>query len=97
MVDEATLREEDKRASNKREKAFTRLRKSLSNRGQRLMEKMGGGASGESDQQLSRSSSRDNLSEQAKVPGSERMSRSTSHLADIRGSQAGHSPNAFRP
>ena len=94
--DDAALREEDKRATNKREKAFTRLRKSLSNRGQRLMEKMGAGASGESDQQLSRSSSRDNLSEQAKVPGSERISRSTSHLADIRSSQAGLSPNTFR-
>lgn len=95
--DEAMLREEDKRGANKREKAFTRLRKSLSNRGQRLMEKMGAGASGESEQQLSRSSSRDNLSEQAKVPGSERISRSTSHLAEIRSSQAGHGPNAFHP
>jgi hypothetical protein len=95
--DEIALREEDKRATNKREKAFTRLRKSLSSRGQRIMEKMGAGASGDSDQQLSRSSSRDNLSEQAKIPGSERISRSTSHLADIRGSQAGHGPNAFHP
>ena len=95
--DDGTLQDEDKRVSNKREKAFTRLRKSLSNRGQRLMEKMGGGASGESEQQLGRSSSRDNLSEQARVPGSERISRSTSHLAEIRGSQAGHSPNAFQP
>ncbi|CAB4029256.1 kinesin light chain isoform X6 [Paramuricea clavata] len=95
--DEAMLREEDKRGANKREKAFTRLRKSLSNRGQRLMEKMGAGASGESEQQLSRSSSRDNLSEQAKVPGSERISRSTSHLAEIRSSQVGHGPNAFHP
>lgn len=96
--DEAALREEEKRATNKREKAFTRLRKSLSNRGQRLMEKMGAGNSGDSDQQLSRSSSRDNLSEQAKIPGSERISRSTSHLAEIRSSQsAGQSPNAFHP
>ena len=92
--DEGGLREEDKRGSNKREKAFTRLRKSLSNRGQKLMEKMGGAAGGDSDH-LSRSSSRDNLSEKARVPGSERISRSTSHLADIRSSQAGHRPNAF--
>ena len=89
--DDAAQRDEDKRASSKREKAFTRLRKTLSNRGQRLMEKMGAGANSDSDQQLSRSSSRDNLSEQAKVPGSERISRSTSHLADIKGGQAGHS------
>ena len=94
--DEVGLREEDKRGGNKREKAFTRLRKSLSNRGQKLMEKMGGTGSGDSDQ-LSRSSSRDNLSTQARVSGSERISRSTSHLADIRSSQSGHGPNAFHP
>lgn len=101
--DEAALREEEKRASSKREKAFSRLRKTLSNRGQKLMEKMGGGNSpgssnGDTDQRLMRSSSRDNLSEQAKLPGSERISRSTSHLADIRGSRSGlpsQSSNSF--
>ena len=99
--DDAALREEEKRATNKREKAFSRLRKTLSNRGQKLMEKMAGGNSpgaNETDQRLTRSSSRDNLTEQAKLPGSERISRSTSHLADIRGNRAAvpnQSPNSY--
>lgn len=88
--DEIGLRDEDTRASIKREKAFHRLRKTLSSRGQRLMEKMSGGTA---DQQLSRATSRDNLSQQAKIPGAERISRSTSHLADIR--QSG--PSSFHP
>ena len=66
---------EDKK-NGKREKTFSRLKRTLSSRGQKLMEKMG--ASGT---RLQRSSSRDNLAHHAKLSPSERISRSTPMLA----------------
>ncbi|KXJ13330.1 Kinesin light chain [Exaiptasia diaphana] len=67
---------DDDRKNGKREKTFSRLKRTLSSRGQRLMEKMG--ASGT---RLQRSSSRDNLAQHAKLSPSSRISRSTPMLA----------------
>lgn len=67
---------DDERKNGKREKTFSRLKRTLSSRGQRLMEKMG--ASGT---RLQRSSSRDNLAQHAKLSPSSRISRSTPMLA----------------
>lgn len=66
----------DDKKNGKREKTFSRLKRTLSSRGQKLMEKMG--ASGT---RLQRSSSRDNLAHHAKLSPSERISRSTPMLA----------------
>ena len=66
----------DEKKNGKREKTFSRLKRTLSSRGQKLMEKMG--ASGT---RLQRSSSRDNLAHHAKLSPSERISRSTPMLA----------------
>ncbi|XP_074630412.1 kinesin light chain-like isoform X2 [Acropora palmata] len=66
----------DDKKNGKREKTFSRLKRTLSSRGQKLMEKMG--ASGT---RLQRSSSRDNLAHHAKLSASERISRSTPMLA----------------
>lgn len=66
----------DDKKNRKREKTFSRLKRTLSSRGQKLMEKMG--ASGT---RLQRSSSRDNLAHHAKLSPSERISRSTPMLA----------------
>ena len=52
----------DEKKNGKREKTFSRLKRTLSSRGQKLMEKMG--ASGT---RLQRSSSRDNLAHHAKL------------------------------
>ncbi|XP_031557791.1 kinesin light chain 1-like isoform X2 [Actinia tenebrosa] len=67
---------DDDRKNGKREKTFSRLKRTLSSRGQKLMEKMG--ASGT---RLQRSSSRDNLAQHAKLSQSSRISRSTPMLA----------------
>ena len=67
---------DDDKKNGKREKTFSRLKRTLSSRGQKLMEKMG--ASGT---RLQRSSSRDNLAHHAKLSASERISRSTPMLA----------------
>ena len=66
----------DDKKNGKREKTFSRLKRTLSSRGQKLMEKMGG-----SGTRLQRSSSRDNLAHHAKLSASERISRSTPMLA----------------
>ncbi|XP_073250121.1 kinesin light chain-like isoform X1 [Porites lutea] len=66
----------DDKKNGKREKTFSRLKRTLSSRGQKLMEKMGG-----SGTRLQRSSSRDNLAHHAKLSPSERISRSTPMLA----------------
>ena len=70
----------DDKKNGKREKTFSRLKRTLSNRGQKLMEKMGG-----SGPRLQRSSSRDNLDQSlgyhARLPPSQRISRSTPMLA----------------
>ncbi|XP_001635072.2 kinesin light chain isoform X2 [Nematostella vectensis] len=72
----------DDKKNGKREKTFSRLKRTLSSRGQKLMEKMGG-----SGTRLQRSSSRDNLadnlSHHAKLSPSSRISRSTPMLAQI--------------
>lgn len=69
---------DDDRKNGKREKTFSRLKRTLSNRGQKLMEKMGATGS-----RLQRSSSRDNLAAHAKLAPSERISRSTPMLAQL--------------
>ncbi|XP_078352134.1 kinesin light chain-like isoform X2 [Oculina patagonica] len=66
----------DDKKNGKREKTFSRLKRTLSSRGQKLMEKMG--ASGT---RLQRSSSRDNLAHHAKLSPADRISRSTPMLA----------------
>ena len=55
---------------------LSRLKRTFSNRGQKLMEKIGGG-------KLQRSTSRENLVAQSKLQQSERISRSTPMLAQI--------------
>ena len=69
---------QDKRRKEKT--TLSRLKRTFSNRGQKLMEKLGGNG-------LKRASSRENLSQQAKVPQSQRISRSTSHLSQMAASE----------
>ncbi|XP_065661203.1 kinesin light chain isoform X3 [Hydra vulgaris] len=73
-TEEISPEEEEKRRKDKT--TLSRLKRTFSNRGQKLMEKISSG-------NLKRSSSRENLGLSSKVPQSERMSRSTSHLALI--------------
>ena len=55
---------------------LSRLKRTFSNRGQKLMEKLGGG-------RLQRSTSRENLIAHSKLEQSERISRSTPMLAQF--------------
>ena len=61
----------------KEKTTLSRLKRTFSNRGQKIMDKIS------SSGNLKRSSSRDNLGTQSQVPQNERISRSTSHLAQL--------------
>ncbi|XP_057316530.1 kinesin light chain-like isoform X1 [Hydractinia symbiolongicarpus] len=72
------MEEEEKRRKDKT--TLSRLKRTFSNRGQKIMEKISSG-------NLKRSSSRENLGMQSKIPQSDRISRSTSHLAQLSNEQ----------
>eukprot|EP00111_Clytia_hemisphaerica_P003993 TCONS_00011432-protein len=73
--DPRLVEEEEKRRKEKT--TLSRLKRTFSNRGQKIMEKIS------SSGNLKRSSSRDNLGTQSQMPQNERISRSTSHLAQL--------------
>lgn len=77
-ADHDSVAGDDDKKNGKREKTFSRLKRTLSHRGQKLMEKMGATGS-----RLQRSSSRDNLAAHAKLSPSDRISRSTPMLAQL--------------
>lgn len=73
--EDSDSREDD--AKRKKDKTtLSRLKRTFNNSGQKLMEKISSG-------NVKRSSSRENLGVQSKLPQSERISRSTSHLSQL--------------
>lgn len=74
--DTDSQKSEDDEKRKKDKTTLSRLKRTFNNRGQKLMEKISSG-------NVKRSSSRENLGVQSKVPQSERISRSTSHLAQL--------------
>jgi len=74
--DTDSQKSEDDEKRKKDKTTLSRLKRTFNNRGQKLMEKISSG-------NVKRSSSRENLGVQSKLPQSERISRSTSHLAQL--------------
>ena len=74
--DTDSLKSEDDEKRKKDKTTLSRLKRTFNNRGQKLMEKISSG-------NVKRSSSRENLGTHSKMPQSERISRSTSHLAQL--------------
>jgi len=75
-TEEFDLRMDEEEKRRKEKTTLSRLKRTFSNRGQKLMEKISSG-------NMKRASSRENLGLQSKVPQNERISRSTSHLAQL--------------